>query len=308
MATLYGAQTPATHESDDLIARNAGRRLQFSVDGSITGWRLWVANTLPETELKWQLWNNADNTKLAEVDVLALTPATGGWASGSLGSPVAVTTSSDVTVSGYTIGTPGDWVYTSGTGSITNGNLTSTTGRYRGGGTNNQHPNVDDAASFFADVEFTASGGARAVTGRSVGYAGATSAAVKKAVGTGRMIAVGGLTVVTKKLAVVGGTGLALPGSTAAAAKITGAAGNAVGLGLTSAVAAKKLPAAGVVVGLALSTAIVTGPNVRAVTGRCVGFAIARHRRRVDRPSTGTVTRPNTGTVTRPYTGVVPRP
>lgn len=156
---------PATVESDDLQARNAGRRVVTDVAGNITGWALYIVTTLPETELKWQLWDNNTDTKLAEVDVLALAPSTNGWATGTSadfepdGLPIPFDDTDDFTVSGYTIGTPGDWGYTAGTGAIDSGNLHSSTARYRGGGNNNQRPTVNDPASFYADLFFEADGG-----------------------------------------------------------------------------------------------------------------------------------------------------
>ncbi len=153
--SLYTSQTPVSEESDLGVIRQLGMQFATNTAGSVTGWRLWIPAAGCPTIALWQLWRVSDTTRLANVDVAATSPGAGGWASGTLGSPVALSVAETYRVVGYTSG--GNFVYTdngSDTFPLTSAHLSADTGVFRNGGLPTDFPNTAYLAYFFADVLF----------------------------------------------------------------------------------------------------------------------------------------------------------
>lgn len=196
MATIFthsggGAQTPEfNNQTAPAGAHALGLRFTIGSAGyTATKLHYWVPvdGIAINTTVLVQLWNEDTTTKLAEIDLLAVTgapPSANAWmdanldgSQGALSNPVALSTGVNYVVNCFTDGSPGEYVFTSpGLSTFPFGNspLASTTALFLNGGTSAQIPNSTFAGYFFADLTASPPVTGVVVTG---GVAQATAAA-----------------------------------------------------------------------------------------------------------------------------------
>lgn len=284
-----------------------GSFVELDEAGDLTGGSAWFPNPKP-ANFRWVVFKVSDHTIIAEVNLAALSSPTLGdyndFTSADFLTPGDVPVDDSGTEQ-YIVAyaTNGDFTYRDSSVAFPYGDgvVHATQAAFFNGGAGPTYPDGFSSAFMFpADMIVEAAGGPVAAVGQSTAAATATSAAAKTSPATGTAAGAPATTSTAVKVVHCTATCSAAGSTSAAATADRRAAGTTTAAPSTTATASKTIPATGTTSGIAVAHE--RALDIRNVTATCYGIAVAtaRHRRVIQRPSTGVITRPYTGVILRP--------